>query len=388
MLLYTQHLLGIGHLTRAVTLARGLVAGGFEVCLASGGFPVPEITLPTVTFRQLPPTRATDRHFKQLVDENGQPINELWRADRRGMLLDLVEEQSPDIVITELFPFGRRQMRFELIPMLNALQSVRPIPLVVCSVRDILVASPKPKRVDEMLNIAQSFYDLILVHGDPNLISFAQTFPQATALGHRLHHTGYIVEQSEDLGDIVRGGDVLISVGGGAVGVQLVETALAARSISRLKERRWRFLLGSAMSETDFSRFAKYTTNQVVIERARPDFRRLLREAALSISQGGYNTVMEVLDACTPGIVIPYAGGLETEQTLRACLLMQRGLLTVVGEAELTPQRLARAIDLTEGINVPVRTLDMNGLSQTAELLYTAIKRRQRGTSSTDSASI
>ena len=377
VLLYTQHLLGIGHLTRAATLARGLDKGGFTVCLVSGGFPVPELMLPTVTFHQLPPIRATDRHFKQLVDENGQPINELWRETRRGILLDLVEEQSPNIVITELFPFGRRQMRFELIPMLNALQSIRPPPLVVCSVRDILVASPKPERIDEMLNIAQSFYDLVLVHGDPNLISFAQTFPQATALGHRLHYTGYIVEQNEDLSDIVRGGDVLVSVGGGAVGVRLVETALAARSISRLKDRCWRFLLGSAMSETDFSRFAKYTTKQVVVERARPDFRRLLREAALSISQGGYNTVMEVLDARTPGIVIPYAGGLETEQTLRASLLMQRGLLTVVGETELTPQRLARAMDLTEGgANAPVGTLDMNGLSRTVELLYTAIKKR------------
>ena len=37
---YVQHLLGIGHLKRAHTLARALRAAGFEVTLASGGLPV------------------------------------------------------------------------------------------------------------------------------------------------------------------------------------------------------------------------------------------------------------------------------------------------------------------------------------------------------------
>ena len=34
--LYVQHLLGIGHLRRAATLARALVAGGFDVLLVQG----------------------------------------------------------------------------------------------------------------------------------------------------------------------------------------------------------------------------------------------------------------------------------------------------------------------------------------------------------------
>ena len=34
---YVQHLLGIGHLRRAATLARAMAAGGFDVLLVSGG---------------------------------------------------------------------------------------------------------------------------------------------------------------------------------------------------------------------------------------------------------------------------------------------------------------------------------------------------------------
>ena len=38
---YVQHLLGIGHLKRAATLAQALRDAGFKVVLASGGVPVP-----------------------------------------------------------------------------------------------------------------------------------------------------------------------------------------------------------------------------------------------------------------------------------------------------------------------------------------------------------
>ncbi len=59
---YVQHLLGVGHLKRAATLARALAAGGFEVTLASGGMPVEGIDV-----LQLPPA-SSDAAFKQLLD--------------------------------------------------------------------------------------------------------------------------------------------------------------------------------------------------------------------------------------------------------------------------------------------------------------------------------
>ena len=40
---YVQHLLGIGHLKRAVTIARSMAAAGLEVTLASGGLPVADL---------------------------------------------------------------------------------------------------------------------------------------------------------------------------------------------------------------------------------------------------------------------------------------------------------------------------------------------------------
>ena len=42
-----------------------------------------------------------------------------------------------------------------------------------------------------------------------------------------------------------------------------------------------------------------------------------LDRAALSISQAGYNTVMNLLRAKVPAIVVPYDEGEETEQIFR-----------------------------------------------------------------------
>ncbi|MBT4045093.1 MAG: glycosyl transferase family 28, partial [Rhodospirillaceae bacterium] len=66
---------------------------------------------------------------------------------------------------------------------------------------------------------------------------------------------------------------------------------------------------------------------------------------ALSISQGGYNTLMECMYAGCRSIIVPYAGGLETEQTLRAELLAQRGIVTVLDEATLSPPAIVAGID-------------------------------------------
>ena len=85
---YVQHLLGIGHLKRAVTLARAMAAAGLDVTLASGGLPAPELAVDgDVHFVQLPPASAADLTFKVLVNENGKPVDDRWKRARGEALL-------------------------------------------------------------------------------------------------------------------------------------------------------------------------------------------------------------------------------------------------------------------------------------------------------------
>ena len=64
VLFYVQHLLGIGHLKRATTLARAMTDAGLQVTVVSGGEYVPVIDDSGMEFVQLPAIRAEDRTFK------------------------------------------------------------------------------------------------------------------------------------------------------------------------------------------------------------------------------------------------------------------------------------------------------------------------------------
>ena len=345
---YVQHLLGIGHLKRAHTLARALRAAGFEVTLASGGMPVEGIEV-----LQLPPTSSPD--FKILLDGKGKPVDEAWKARRRDILLKAFNH---DALIVELFPFGRRQMRFELLPLLEKAHGR----LVVCSVRDILQRNPA--REDEALERFERYFDHLLVHGDPRLAPFELSFGAAARLAGRLHYTGYVVEPNEAEG--VQGkGEVLVSAGGGAVGRRLLETALAARPLSTLRERTWRVLAG-----VNAGYFPDLKDNGVIVERSRQDFTLRLKNCVLSVSQAGYNTVLETLQARARSVLVPFAGGGESEQTLRARLLSGRGLVHLVEEDVLAPATLAAAIDRAAAAPRPSSgALDLNGARRSAELL-------------------
>ena len=86
VLLYVQHLLGIGHLRRAAAIARGLAAGGFEVAFVSGGEAVPSLDIGAARLVQLPAIRSGDSAFNSLVDDSGAPVSDgLWRKRRAAL---------------------------------------------------------------------------------------------------------------------------------------------------------------------------------------------------------------------------------------------------------------------------------------------------------------
>jgi predicted glycosyltransferase len=81
-----------------------------------------------------------------------------------------------------------------------------------------------------------------------------------------------------------------------------------------------------------------------MLERYRREFPQMLRRCRVSVSQAGYNTILNILAARVPAVVVPFASERETEQRLRAERLAAREVLEMVDEAALTPDRLSRAI--------------------------------------------
>lgn len=372
ILFWVQHLLGIGHLKRTTTLARALARAGFDVTVVSGGFPVPGLRLGDAKLVQLPPVRAVDVYFKDLRTEGERPIDDAWRERRRAALMDAADAIRPDIVLTELFPFGRRQLAFELEPFLTEMRARGSF--IASSVRDILVAPPKPERLLEMLERVERLFDLVLVHGDPDLVPFEETFPHRKRIGERLFYTGYVVEEPMQAAGRDGAGEVIVSAGGGAVSEPLLRTALAAKPLSQASDLPWRLLCGAGIGDAVMAELQGLADAGTVVEAARPDFPGLLARGRLSVSQAGYNTIMDVLAAGIPSVVVPYAGGLESEQTLRARRLAERGVLHVVDEESLSPAALAAAID--RALATPpcaLQNLARDGAAETVRRLWKAV---------------
>ncbi len=370
---YVQHLLGIGHLRRAALIARALRRQDLAVSLVSGGEPVPDLDLAGAVLVQLPPAVAADLQFSAILDEHGRAIDEAWRERRRRILLDIFAAQRPDLLLIEMFPFGRRPFAFELLPLLAAAKA-RDVPVAV-SLRDILVAKHKPARIAETLDLVNRYVDAVLVHGDPKVVRLEATFPAAREIATRIVYTGYVAGIAAALANAAEGEEILVSAGGGAVGGPLLRAALGARPATSVAAAPWRLIAGPNLPEAEFQALAARLPAGVTLTRFRPDFPALLARCRLSVSQAGYNTIMDILAVGARAVVLPFAEGAESEQTLRARLLAERGLLSLV-EAPAEPRELARAIDVAlDRPRPPAGGIDLGGAEASARHLRGMIGR-------------
>lgn len=367
IMVYVQHLLGIGHQMRAAAIIRAMLADGQDVTCVSGGEAGGMPSLGGARLIQLPPVRAADATFTRLVDPEGGEIDDAWRERRCAALLAAFDEVAPRVLLVESFPFGRWQFRFELMPLLERAQARGTS--IASSVRDILVEKDKPGRQDRIVGILRDYFDAVLVHGDESLVPFGATFRAADEIADLIRYTGYVASPAPDAAPEGPGkGEVVVAAGGGAVGGRLLRTALAARPLTVMSEAPWRLIAGPNLAAEERAKLKE--TQGVTVEMLRRDYREVLSRAALSVSQAGYNTVMDILVTGVRAVLVPFAAEGETEQTLRARLLAERGRVRLADEATLTPKTLAAAID--EAMSRPATTLEglaLNGAAATALVL-------------------
>ncbi len=380
VLIAVTHLLGSGHLVRAAQLARALAAGGFTVTLASGGMPLRDMADEPFAFVQLPAVKVEGLDFRNLLDEAGAPIEAGRLARRRAMLAALATTLKPDVVVTEHFPFGRRQLAEEFLTLIAAAKAANPSALVLASVRDVLV-TPRPDRIAEAEQRLASLFDGVLVHGDRNFLPLEASWPVSPDLAERLHYTGYLAPPVPvPAGPDGEGaGEMLVSGGGSAAALPLFQLCLAAARLGDAS-RRWRILVGKAVAESDVDALRQSASPNVTVERVRADFPALLARAALSISQAGYNTVLDLVAAGRPAIVVPFDEGAETEQSIRAEAMDRAGLarcLRLSGPNPANPADLAAAVSaaLAQAAR-PSPSIDLDGAGRICGILSRLLAQR------------
>lgn len=341
--LAVTHLLGAGHLTRAAAIARAFVSAGHEATLVSGGSPAALIDLSGCRFVQLPPVRSLVGDLATLRDDAGRPVGPDHLRARRDLLLASFAAVEPDVVLTELFPFGRRALAPEFLALVTAVESARPRPALISSIRDILVTPTRSAKVEASHDCVERSYDAVFVHGNEELVPLEASWPVDPRLRRRLTYTGYVGPDWCPVGspDTSRDGPILVSGGSSAASLPLYRAALRAAPL--LPDRHWRVLIGTGVDEAAFQDLAHATPVNVTLQRARADFRDLLSKAAVFVGQAGYNTVMDIIATQARTVLVPFEQGRETEQRLRAEALAARGLVTLLPEAQLDGPSLVRA---------------------------------------------
>jgi predicted glycosyltransferase len=375
---YCQHVWGVGHLFRTLEILKAL--DRHQVILVAGGAPV-AVNLPPHVTPLVLPGLMMDRDYSALhAVEAGREVQAVI-AERGAMLQELLRSAPCDLLVVELYPFGRNAFRAELDPLLDAIRvgrwgAVR----VVCSLRDILVEKSDPVAYEErVLRCLNRRFDALMVHADPALVTLDATFRRTAEIAVPLVYTGFVTPRPapDDRQRIRRAlaigaGDTLVvaSAGGGKLGIRLLEPLLQGLAADDLAAGlHLRIFAGPYMEEGDFRRLQRFQRERCSVERFASDFIGWLAAADLSISMGGYNTSMNLLASGVPAIVWPTPQ--DREQRLRAEKLAALGAIRVLVDGDLSPVRLAA---ITRGLlaaRLPRRPppLNLDGAAATARWL-------------------
>jgi predicted glycosyltransferase len=240
--------------------------------------------------------------------------------------------------------------------------------MTACSLRDILVTGREDQaRHDERAcRLANAHLDAVLVHSDPRFARLDETFGAIDRLTVPVRYTGFVVGPARP--QAVRVRRVVVSAGGGLVGEPLLRAAIDAhRAGTGLPMRA---IAGPLMPENAFARLRADADGVAGLEllRSVPDLSAELQTATASVSQAGYNTMLEVVRAGVPAVAVPYATPEEDEQLRRARRLERLGVLRVL--ERLDAAELAAEIRRLEDFCPTTPAIDLDGGRGTCRELW------------------
>lgn len=380
---YCQHVLGVGHMFRSLEVVKALAP--HDVLLITGGAEVDFDPPAHMTQVKLPGLMMDAKFTRFIPLEEGADVDEVL-VRRLKQFKQIMADYQPDIFMVELFPFGRKKFRFELLPIL---QNVRNGEYgrckSVCSVRDILVEKDDMKRqVERVHGYLNPNFDHVLVHSDPKLVKLDETFPGVEGIVPEVHYTGYVTRkpdpaESAALADELQLGDtplIVASVGGGHIGKDLLRGTIAASPIlAKTHPHKLVMFTGPYADEEEFQALQTIAADHehITVKRFTKRFLAYLDQADLSVSLGGYNTTMNLLATGTYGLMYPFLQ--NREQNMRARRIEEQGGLKVITEPDLEPTTLAEL--MAEGLDKEAvdLKLDLNGGPKSGQILEEILKR-------------
>jgi predicted glycosyltransferase len=366
LMFYCQHILGMGHLIRSIEIVKGLIPD-FQICFINGGQVIEEFEFPEGIEVINIPAVKTDTEFQELqpVDDN-LSLTEL-EIIRREILVNICDRFDPDILVIELFPFGRRRFSFELLPLIEKAKKMGT--KIVSSVRDIVVTKQNQQRHEEKVcNLIDKYFDLLLIHGDPNFVKLDLSFSRLADLNCPVHYTGYVVQPVPQPQQIFKQPLILVSVGGGRFGHDLLECVAQTAPILKTKiPHHLQIFTGPFCPDTVLKKLQTLTSSQdnITVDRYTPNLLDYMQQADLSIGMGGYNTTMNILSTGVKAMMMAFQGNNDKEQETRLQKLHSLGRVKMIFSEDLEPKHFAnQIIDYLQQQQTELN-LDLDGVNST-----------------------
>jgi predicted glycosyltransferase len=381
LLFYCQHILGMGHLVRSMEIIRGLMSD-FQVCFINGGQIIKEFDIPDEVEVINLPAIKTDTEFKQL-----QPVDtSLSLAEvqeiRKNQLLQIADEFEPDVLMIELFPFGRGKFSFELIPLLEKLQASEKPVKIVSSLRDIVVTKTNQEKYEnKVCRLMNEYFDMLLIHGDKNFVPLDESFSRVKEIQSETKYTGYVVQKpqvnpelTEEDREIIDSEQplILVSVGGGRFGHELIDCVIESADILKDKiPHQIQIFTGPFSPDNKVEAWQKLTVNKnnINLSRYTRNLLSYMQKADLSISMSGYNTTLNVMTTGVRAMILPFKGNDDQEQRIRASKLNSLGVVKMLDESDLQPEIFAQKVIDYLAVEPNQIKFNADGVENTAALI-------------------
>mgnify|MGYP003444631974 FL=1 len=378
VMFYCQHILGMGHLIRSVEIVRGLIPD-FQICFVNGGQVIEEFEFPREIEVINIPAIKTDSEFTELTPVDDSLTMSELETIRTKILLETCDRFQPDILIIELFPFGRRRFSFELIPLMEKAKAMGT--KIVSSVRDIVVTKQDQQRHEEKVcRLINKYFDMLLIHGDPNFVKLNLSFSRIDDLNCPVHYTGYVVQPVPKLQKIDNKPLILVSVGGGRFGHDLLECVAHTAPILKDKIPHYLQVFTGAFSPDEvLVKLQQITKNldNITIERYTPNFLNYMQQADLSIGMSGYNTTMNILSTGVKAMMMAFQGNNDKEQETRLKKLDSLGRVKMIQPEDLHPEKFAEQIISYLQQDKTELSLNLDGVNNTAKYIKQLTKQKQ-----------
>lgn len=341
LLMYAQDTKGLGHIRRSATIARTLLGLGDDVSVV------------LATRSSWPGATALGDRFQLLrlpvraVDPGSEAQREevlAAREERSDLLRTAVSRIRPDAIVVDNEPLGvKGEMR-------AAIEAAPSSTRIVYGMRDVVDI---PERTHAKwadlgaLDVMRRRFARILVYGHPTLFDTLGTYDLGPELLARASYNGYVCAPPDRL-DIAGFRErhglgtapfVLVTGGGGIDALPVLRLTVEA---ARLLPGCPRLLLvtGPLMPDADRTAAAELAAAHGHVVATEVEMLPALADAAVAVTMGGYNTVIEALTLGRRPVIVPRATH-KQEQLIRARAFAGHGLVRFLEPDATTPRVLA-----------------------------------------------